>query len=328
MKPTISENESVGSRFRYLLSEPTKEKLRLVRKRAGKTWSVYRRSKIGMLGLILLVGFLIIAIFSPQVMQVLAWIGGWEVAYDPFYVDRTVDDEAPPSPEHWLGTDSNNQDILSRIVYGSRVSLLVGLVATAVSMGLGASVGLLSGYWGGVKDEVLMRITDVFLVIPWLALMIVFAAVLPGGPTVTKIIIVIGITGWSSTARIVRAQVFSLKERAFIERAKAIGAGDYHIVIKHIFPNVFPLMFANAILTIALSILSESTLSFIGLGPLSSDVVTWGNILEDASRAFAIERGLYWWVVIPGLCIVLVVLAFTFIGYALDEVFNPKLRKR
>jgi peptide/nickel transport system permease protein len=328
VKPTISENESVGSRFRYLLSEPTKEKLRLVRKRAGKTWSVYRRSKIGMLGLILLVGFLIIAIFSPQVMQVLAWIGGWEVAYDPFYVDRTVDDEAPPSPEHWLGTDSNNQDILSRIVYGSRVSLLVGLVATAVSMGLGASVGLLSGYWGGVKDEVLMRITDVFLVIPWLALMIVFAAVLPGGPTVTKIIIVIGITGWSSTARIVRAQVFSLKERAFIERAKAIGAGDYHIVIKHIFPNVFPLMFANAILTIALSILSESTLSFIGLGPLSSDVVTWGNILEDASRAFAIERGLYWWVVIPGLCIVLVVLAFTFIGYALDEVFNPKLRKR
>jgi peptide/nickel transport system permease protein len=122
--------------------------------------------------------------------------------------------------------------------------------------------------------------------------------------------------------------VFSLKERSFIERAKAIGAGDYYIVRRHIFPNVFPLMFANAILTIALSILSESTLSFIGLGPSSSDVVTWGNILEDADDAFAIQRGLYWWVVTPGLMIVFVVLAFTFIGYALDEIFNPKLRKR
>jgi peptide/nickel transport system permease protein len=173
-----------------------------------------------------------------------------------------------------------------------------------------------------------MRITDVFLVIPWLALMIVFAAVLPGGASVTKVVIVIGITGWSSTARIVRAQVFSLKERAFIERAKAIGASDYHIVRRHIFPNVFPLMFANAILTVALSILSESTLSFIGLGPSSSDVVTWGNILEDADAAYAIHQELYWWVVVPGFMIVFVVLAFTFVGYALDEVFNPKLRKR
>ena len=322
-----NENSRQGSLGGFI-SGPAREKMRLLWKRTRKTWSIYRRNKLGMLGLIILLGFLIISVFSPQVMQVLAWIGGWSVAYDPFYSDRTVDDMAPPSSEHWLGTDANNQDILSRVIYGSRVSLLVGIVATIVSMGLGASVGLLSGYWGGIKDEVLMRVTDVFLVIPWLALMIVFAAVLPGGPSVGKIVFVIGITGWSSTARIVRAQVFSLRERAFIERAKAIGAGDYHIVVKHVFPNVFPLMFANAILTVALSILSESTLSFIGLGPLSSEVVTWGNILENADQAFAIQKGLYWWVVVPGLCIVLVVLAFTFVGYALDEVFNPKLRKR
>jgi peptide/nickel transport system permease protein len=206
--------------------------------------------------------------------------------------------------------------------------LLVGLVASVVSMGLGASVGLLSGYWGGVRDEALMRVTDVFLVIPWLALMIVFATVLPGGASVTKVVIVIGITGWSSTARVVRAQVFSLRERSFVERARAIGASDYHIVRRHVFPNVFPLMFANAIITIALSILSESTLSFIGLGPPSTSVVTWGNLLEDANSAFAIQQELYWWVVVPGLLIVFIVLAFTFIGYALDEVFNPKLRKR
>jgi peptide/nickel transport system permease protein len=317
--------------FTFGLSEPTIEKLRLMKKRGAKTWNIFRVNKIGMLGLTMLVLFVLIAVFSPQVMQLLAWIGGWDVAYDPFYSDETVRNQSPPSSEHWLGTDSFQHDILARIIYGTRVSLVVGLVATVVSMGLGASVGLLSGYWGGVRDEVLMRITDVFLVIPWLALMIVFAAVLPGGASVSKVIIVIGITGWSSTARIVRAQVFSLKERSFVERARAIGAGDYHIVWKHVFPNVFPLMFANAILTIALSILSESTLSFIGLGPPSTGpdaVVTWGNILSDAQDAFAIQQGLYLWVVVPGLCIVFVVLAFTFVGYALDEIFNPKLRKR
>jgi peptide/nickel transport system permease protein len=314
--------------LRIGFSEPTAEKILLFVKKTRATWKVFRGNKLGMIGLVMLVAFLVLAAFSAQVMLILSWIGGWEVAYTPTYKDMTVEAESPPSPEHWLGVDSFNQDILARIIYGSQVSLLVGLVATVVSMGLGAAVGLLSGYWGGVRDEVLMRVTDVFLVIPWLALMIVFAAVLPGGSSVTKVIIVIGITGWSSTARIVRAQVFSLKERSFIERAKAIGAGDYYIVRRHIFPNVFPLMFANAILTIALSILSESTLSFIGLGPSSSDVVTWGNILEDADDAFAIQRGLYWWVVTPGLMIVFVVLAFTFIGYALDEIFNPKLRKR
>lgn len=327
--PEPSENWSFMSIGRRLgLSEPALEKLALTKKNAAKTWRIFKANRLGMIGLGMLLAFIFIAIFSPQVMLVLSWIGGWEVAYDPFYKDMSIPSAAPPSPEHWLGVDQFNQDILARIIYGSRVSLVVGLVATAVSMGLGALVGLLSGYWGGIRDEALMRITDVFLVIPWLALMIVFAAVLPGGATVTKVVIVIGITGWSSTARIVRAQVFSLKERAFIERARAIGANDYHIVRKHIFPNVFPLMFANAILTIALSILSESTLSFIGLGPSSSSVVTWGNILEDASDAFAIQRELYWWVVVPGLMIVFVVLAFTFIGYALDEIFNPKLRKR
>jgi len=313
---------------RLHISEPTKEKLRLHWKRGGRTWKIFRKNRLGMAGLVILIGFTAMAVFSPQIMVLFSWIGGWEVAYDPFYMDLTVPTESPPSAEHWLGTDSSGRDILARIVYGSRVSLLIGMVATVVSMGLGAAVGLLSGYWGGLRDEVLMRVTDVFLVIPWLALMIVFAAVLPGGASILKVVVVIGITGWSSTARIVRAQVFSLKERAFVTRARAIGSGDYHIVRNHIFPNVFPLMFANAILTIALSILSESTLSYVGLGPDSSEVVTWGNILADADRAFAIQQGLYCWVVLPGLMIVFVVLAFTFVGYALDEIFNPKLRKR
>jgi peptide/nickel transport system permease protein len=206
--------------------------------------------------------------------------------------------------------------------------MLIGLVASAVSMGLGTLIGLMSGFWGGWRDEVLMRLTDVFLVIPWLVLMILLASLLPGGQSVGKVVFVIGITGWSGTARIVRAQVLSLKERTFITRAQAIGSTDYHIVRRHIFPNVFPLVFAESILTVAISILSESTLSYINLGPSPMKVVTWGNILYDAEAYGAMTQGLYWWIVMPGLFIVFVVLGFTFIGYALDEIFNPKLRRR
>lgn len=315
------------------LSEPTLEKIHLARKKISSIWSIYRGNLLGMSGLAILLFFVILAVFSPQVMGVMAFISDiaghpWDLVYEPF--DRRVEDEVygEPSWEHWMGTDQLRRDILARTVYGTRVSLEIGLVATAVSMGLGTLAGLLSGYWGGWRDEVLMRITDVFLVLPWLVLMIVLASLLPGGPSVWKVIMVIGITGWSSTARIVRAQVLSLKERTFVERARAIGSGDMHIVTRHIFPNVFPLVFANSILTVAISILSESTLSFVGLGPPPNRVVTWGNVLNEAYNSNAILNDLHLWIIIPGLCIVALVLAFTFIGYALDEIFNPKLRKR
>jgi len=310
------------------LSEPTVEKVLLHRKKTGQIWHIFRSNWVGMLGLAILMVFVVMAVFAGLLMYIFSIIGGWEDAYGPFDEVAPVGAGIEPSSEHWLGTDIRGFDILARVVYGTRVSLEVGLVATVVSMGLGSAVGLLSGFWGGWKDEVLMRITDVFLVIPWLVLMIVLATVLPGGPSVTKVVLVIGVTGWSSTARIVRAQVLSIKERAFVERARAIGAGDYYIVRKHVFPNVFPLVFANSILTVALSILSESTLSFIKLGPDPTQVVTWGNMLQDAVDGYAIINELYLWIVVPGLCIVFVVLGFTFIGYALDEIFNPKLRKR
>jgi peptide/nickel transport system permease protein len=327
-KSSSSRSLSEVGAGRFGLSEPTIEKIGLYKKKVKQTWRIYRKNWMGMLGLAILMFFVVMAVFSPQIVYVLSVIGGWDHAYEPFERVTTTRLVNPPSPDHWLGTDIRGYDILTRVIYGSRVSLEIGLVATLVSMGLGTVVGLLSGFWAGWKDEVLMRITDVFLVLPWLVLMIVLAAVLPGGPSVTKVIFVIGITGWSSTARIVRAQVFSLKERSFIERARAIGAGDYYIVRKHIFPNVFPLVFANSILTVALSILSESTLSYIGLGPMPNEVVTWGNMLQDADDGKAILNELYMWILVPGLCIVFLVLAFTFIGYALDEIYNPKLRKR
>lgn len=324
----------IGEGFLRLLpfSEPAKEKLRMVGKKTSLIWKIYKKNWLGMTGLAMLLFFLVLAVFAPQVMVMLSWVADglghhWSSPYGPF--DVTGDGVMRrPSPTHWLGTDADEYDILARVVYGSRVSLEIGLVAAGASMGLGTIVGLLAGFWGGWRDEILMRITDVFLVLPWLALMIVLATVLPGGQSVSKVVFVISVTGWSYTARIVRAQVLSLKERGFVERARAIGSGEMHIVRRHIFPNVFPLVFANGILTVALSILSESTLSYIALGPPPTQVVTWGNILENASERNAMGNELYWWIVVPGLCIVFVVLAFTFIGYALDEIFNPKLRKR
>jgi peptide/nickel transport system permease protein len=324
------------SRTRFLdrlpLSEPAREKMRLAEKKSLGVWRIFRKNILGMAGLVMLLFFVVMAVFAAQFVALFGVISDaaghpWPEVYDPF---ESTDDGVlqDPSWEHWMGTDQLQRDILSRTVYGTRVSLVIGLVATVVSMGLGTLVGLFSGYWGGWKDEVLMRVTDVFLVLPWLVLMIVLATLLPGGPSIMKVVFVIGITGWSSTARIVRAQVLSLKERTFIERARSIGASDRHIITRHIFPNVFPLVFANSILTVALSILSESTLSFIALGPPPTKVVTWGNILYDAYTKNAIYNEQYTWIVVPGLCIVMVVLAFTFIGYALDEIFNPKLRKR
>jgi peptide/nickel transport system permease protein len=309
------------------LSGPFVERMRLLRKKVVETGRVFKGNRMGMLGLVILIVFAAMAAFPAQIMWVFSTIGDWEYPYGPHDEVATYGG-ADPSSEHWLGTDSRGNDVLARVIYGARISLMIGVLAAVVAMVLGSIVGLLSGFWGGWRDEVLMRVTDVFLVLPWLVLMIVFAAVLPGGPNVWKIILVIGITGWAGTARIVRTQVLSVKKRVFVERARSVGAGEFHIIRKHIFPNVFPLIFANAILTVALAILSESALSFLGMGASATVDVTWGNMLEDALNAQAMYNGFYLWVIVPGLCIVFLVMGFTFIGYALDEIFNPKLRKR
>jgi peptide/nickel transport system permease protein len=202
--------------------------------------------------------------------------------------------------------------------------MLVGVAATAISMVIGTVIGIVSGFYGRAVDAVLMRFTDVFLVIPWLPLMLVMAALL--GPSLGNIIFVIGITSWAGTARIIRSQTLSIKERPYVERARAIGSGDSHIMFYHILPNVFPLIFANTVLVAAIAILSETTLSFLGMGDPTR--VTWGVMLHFAFSMGAVSHGAWWWLLPPGICVVLVVLSFTFIGYALDEVLNPKLRRR
>lgn len=226
---------------------------------------------------------------------------------------------------HWMGTDSFGADIFSKLLYGARTSMIVGIFSAVIASFLGAVVGLYSGYKGGWIDEVIMRANDIVLSIPWLVLMIIVAAMI-GKIDLLGLILIIGLTGWSPTARMVRAQVLSIKERQYIERARAIGSSDLGIIRRHVLPNSFPLVFANTILTIAVSILSEATLSFLGMRPVG--VTTWGTMLSYASSANAFAIGLHWWILAPGLCIVFIVLGFTLLGYALDDILNPKLRKR
>jgi peptide/nickel transport system permease protein len=287
------------------------DKLGLLARDIGKTTDLFLKTWMGRMGVAILAFFLFVVVY--------AWL------FVPDVVPVSDHTFLGFSYEHPFGTDQNGRDVLARTMKGTAPSLVVGFVAMVISMVLGTIVGLASGYWGGWRDEVIMRINDVFLSIPWLVLMIVIASVW-GRRDLFSVIIVIGITGWSTTARIVRAQVLTIKERQFVERAKAIGSSEWHIIRRHIFPNVVPLIFANAILTVAIAILSEATLSYLRLGP--QDVETWGRILEEASRFNVALEGPYPFIIMPGLCIVFVVLGFTFVGYAMDEVLNPKLRRR
>jgi peptide/nickel transport system permease protein len=270
---------------------------------------------MGMAGLLTLILFIAVALLAPLLADREALKVTCECNGTPL---------SPPSLDFPFGTDNYGRSVLALTIWGSRISLLVGLLATSVAMLIGAVIGLVAGYFGRWSETLLMRITDWFLVIPFLPLAIVLASVLGGGLFV--IIMVIGVTSWPSTARIVRAQVLSVKTRPYVERGRALGATNWHTMTRHILPNVGPLIFANTILTVAIAILSETTLSFLGLGdPLS---ISWGTILEFAFGGGAMGGGQWWWIIPPGLAIVFVVLAFTMCGFALDEILNPKLRER
>lgn len=275
----------------------------------------YRKSAMGMWGLGILIFVVLIALFAPVITD--------KNTMDPTCTCTGAPFQAPSS-EFWFGTDNLGRSVYTMTVWGARISLTVGLAATLISMVIGALLGIAAGYYGGWLEKLLMGVTDWFLVLPWLALAIVLAAVL--GRSLAIIILVIGITSWPGTTRIIRAQTLSVKTRPYVERSRALGASNWHLITRHILPNVGPLIFANTILTVAIAILSEATLSFLGLGdPLS---ISWGTMLEFANNAGAATTGQWWWLLPPGLAIVIVVLAFTMCGFALDEILNPKLRER
>ena len=288
----------------------------------SRFWAQYRRSKMGMAGVILLLIFGAMAIFSnladPSTLSKVA-VTEADIAPCSFR-------ELPcaPNARNPLGTDADGRSVLWLVVHGARMSLLVGLVASVITMVIGSLVGIVAGFVGRFSDTVLMRLADFLLVIPWLALAIVLASII--GQNIFVVIGIIGFTSWPGAARLIRAQTLSVKEHLFVERSKALGASGWYVISRHILPNVMPIILANAILTVAIAILSESALSFLGLGdPLR---VTWGTVIDEAFSRGATSIGAWWWLLAPSFCIVAVVLAFTMVGYALDEIINPRIRER
>jgi peptide/nickel transport system permease protein len=267
---------------------------------------------MAIVGSVMLLIVVVVAIFAP-----------WLAPTDPYErVDVQPEDIlAPPDAQHWLGRDDAGKDVLSLLIYGARVSLVVGFTASFVSMFIGTTVGLAAGYYGGRVSTALMRLVDFLMVIPDLPLMLVIISV--WGRGLWKVILVISVLYWTYTARLVRSQVLSIKERQFVLRSRALGGSNFRIITRHVLPQVLPLIIAQTVLDISASIIAESSLSFLGLG--DPTVISWGMMLN-----FAFERAvsrMAWWFLLPaGFAIVFVSLSIIMIGNALEEIVNPRLR--
>ena len=278
-------------------------------KRRGIVREVLLGQRVAVIGLAILIFFTLVAIFAP-------WL-------EPYSTTQQVGPVyAPPSSQHWLGLDDGGIDMLSEVIAGARVSMLVGFSAAAVAMVIGGGVGLLSGYFGNKTDIILMRITDYFLVIPDVPLMIVAAAVF--GRSLLNVILIIGIIYWTSTARLIRAQVKSVRERVYVKRARALGGGHGRLLWKHITPQVAPLLVANTVLTIAIAVFAETYIAFLGLEDPST--ISWGKLIQNSLTGGAIFHKAWWAIIPPGLCVTIVILAATMMGQAMEDALNPRLR--
>jgi peptide/nickel transport system permease protein len=299
------------------VAAPSARRITWLRRRRAlsEAWREYRRHTPGMVGLGILVVAVVIALAAPLLADP-AGLHAVNTIGNPAW--------ASPSEFHPLGTDHLGRSVMTQFIWGARISLLVGLAATVLAMLIGSVVGITAGFLGGWIESVLMRLTEWFLVIPFLPLAIVLAAIL--GPSIQNIILVIGITSWPSAARLIRAQVLTLKERLYVDRSRALGASDWHLMTRHVLPNVSGLIIANTTLTVPVAILSETTLSFLGLGDPSR--ASWGKMLQESFEAGALTQQAWWYYVPPGVGILLVVLAFTLCGHALEEVLDPRLRDR
>ena len=273
-------------------------------------WRSYKRSRTGLIGAGILFAFILMAALAPYIAP-----------FRPTQVFLSETLQAP-SWRHPFGTNESGQDLFSQVLYGSQASLTVGFVAALIAASIGTLLGITAGYFSQVVRNLIMRLTDFFIVIPSLVLMIVLASVL--GPSLTSVILAIGFVGWTGTARIVMAQTLSVKEHAFIEASKSAGARDFYVLRTHVLPNVMPVVFAQTVLVIAYAILYEAVLTFLGLG--NPTQITWGQILQFAFASGAITTA-WWYVLPPGLSIMLVVLGFSLTGYSLDEIFNPRVKK-
>ncbi|MGW2475836.1 ABC transporter permease [Streptomyces sp. NPDC001665] len=295
--------------------EPVRSARSLARARkrqsAARFWREYRRHKGGMWGLAGLIVIALIALAAPQLVG----------ADSESVTEASGGALESPSGEFPLGTDQFGRSVLALLVWGARVSLTVGLLAAFLCVAIGTIVGIVAGHFRGWYSTVLMRVTDWFLVMPTLVLAVALASVMDR--SLWTIIIAIGVTTWPTTARLVRAQTLAVESRPYIERARALGGGHGHIMLRHVLPNVMPLVLAQTTLAISSAILSEATLAFLGLG--DPTITSWGSMLQDARAAGAVSAGDWWYLAPPGIAIALVALAFTLCGRAIESVLNPKL---
>lgn len=263
--------------------------------------NVLRKNRLALVGEVTLVLLAIVAIAAP-----------WLAPYDPMQT-KLPDALLSPSSAHWLGTDQLGRDVLSRLMYGARISLVIGLIAVGIAVVVGASVGAVAGFWGGWCDAVLMRLVDTMLSIPTIFLLLAVIAII--GPSIELIMVVIGLTSWMGVARLVRAEILSLKERGFVLAARVMGASPLRLIWKHLLPNAMAPVLVSATLGVGGAILTESALSFLGLG-VQPPTPSWGNILNEGRVAL----GVAWWLTVaPGACILVTVLAFNLLGEGIRQ---------
>ena len=259
------------------------------------------RNKLAVTGGIILAFLVIVAICAP-----------WLAPYDPLY-GNLPEALLPPSASHLVGTDPLGRDVLSRLIYGTRISLLIGFIAVGIAVLVGTAVGALAGFYGRWLDAILMRLVDTMLSIPTIFLLLAVIALI--GPSIELIMGVIGLTSWMGVARLVRAEILSLKEREFVLAARVVGASTFRLMTKHLLPNAMAPVLVSATLGVGGAILTESVLSYLGLG-VQPPIPSWGNILNEGRVAL----GVAWWLTLsPGLCILVTVLAFNLLGEGIRE---------
>lgn len=274
----------------------------------NKFWRRFRRNKLAMAGLVILVLFVLSAIFAPFLTP-----------YDPNRANLRERNQ-PPSKEHPFGTDDMGRDILARTLYGGRISLSVGLVSVGISLSIGVVLGAIAGYFGGFVDTLIMRLADIFYSFPFLILAITISAIF--GPSIYNTMIILGVLSWPGPARLLRAEFLKLKTTDFVAAATALGARPGRIMFRHILPNAFSPLLVSTTLQVASSILSEAGLSFLGLG-VPPPAPSWGNMLNRA-RPLHVLAGMPWMWVAPGIAIFIVVLSINFVGDGLRDAFDPK----
>ena len=271
-------------------------------------WRRFKQNRLAVLGLAIIVGLVLVAVFAPLIA--------------PFSITERDSGafRKPPSSEHWFGTDTIGRDVFSRVVFGARVSLRIGITATAIGLAIGLLLGALAGYLGGLVDTLIMRITDIFLAIPYIVLAVAIASVL--GRSENTVILVLGFTGWLGICRIVRSSFLSLKQLEYVEAASALGYSKARIMFRHILPNALQPIIVYGTIAVGTVILSEAALSFLGVGP-TDPTPAWGLMVADGRSLLATAPHLLFF---PGMAIFITVLAFVFVGDGLRDALDPKLK--